>query len=410
MGHISFLTGYSVRDKILPIFITVNSLSWYFPLHMFLLETSTRLEVSYLTLLMFFGIYYCAILISTIAGMLLRRFISRNYLLLIWIFLGIFASFFMLWLYRVNTLGVYAIFALIGIALGLGFPHCLAYLGGSINIECRGGIGGITLFFAHLGMLLIGFLTMTIGFIQSVILFTLWRTLCLIFLLIKRGKEEYQKEIIDVKYRTIVSERSFILYLVPWITFCLVNFFEGPLQQHYWGVEISAIVSTVEFGVAGIAALIGGFLADMTGRKRIIILGYVLLGLGYALLSILPENPISIGIYALFDGVAWGLFALMFFVVIWGDLADNKVKEKYYVLGVLPFIILSYIWIIVIPFIKIISISMSFSLASFFLFLAVIPLMYAPETLPEKLIRQRELREYVEKAKRIREKYEKGKD
>jgi len=47
-----------------------------------------------------------------------------------------------------------------------------------------------------------------------------------------------------------------------------------------------------------------------------------------------------------------------------------------------------------------------FSFAAFFLFLAVIPLMYAPETLPEKLIRQKELRRYVEKAKKIREKYE----
>jgi hypothetical protein len=36
--------------------------------------------------------------------------------------------------------------------------------------------------------------------------------------------------------------------------------------------------------------------------------------------------------------------------------------------------------------------------------LAVLPLMYAPETLPEKRIRERELKQYIEKAKRIREK------
>ena len=46
-----------------------------------------------------------------------------------------------------------------------------------------------------------------------------------------------------------------------------------------------------------------------------------------------------------------------------------------------------------------------FSFASFFLFLAVLPLMYAPETLPEKNIRDRELKIYVEKAQQIREKY-----
>jgi hypothetical protein len=46
-----------------------------------------------------------------------------------------------------------------------------------------------------------------------------------------------------------------------------------------------------------------------------------------------------------------------------------------------------------------------FSLAAFFLFLAVMPLMYAPETLPEKKIQERELRVYLEKAKKVKQKY-----
>jgi hypothetical protein len=45
------------------------------------------------------------------------------------------------------------------------------------------------------------------------------------------------------------------------------------------------------------------------------------------------------------------------------------------------------------------------SIASFFLFLAVIPLFYAPETLPEKEIKERELKGYIEKAKKIKEKH-----
>jgi len=45
------------------------------------------------------------------------------------------------------------------------------------------------------------------------------------------------------------------------------------------------------------------------------------------------------------------------------------------------------------------------SFAAFFLFLAIFPLMYAPETLPENVFRERKLRGYIEKAKRIREKF-----
>jgi len=44
------------------------------------------------------------------------------------------------------------------------------------------------------------------------------------------------------------------------------------------------------------------------------------------------------------------------------------------------------------------------SIASFFLFLAVLPLFYAPETLPEKEIKERELKEYLKKARKIKEK------
>jgi hypothetical protein len=57
------------------------------------------------------------------------------------------------------------------------------------------------------------------------------------------------------------------------------------------------------------------------------------------------------------------------------------------------------------PYAEVIPLSTAFSLASFFLFLAVVPLMYAPETLPEKTLRERELKSYIEKAKKIKEKY-----
>jgi hypothetical protein len=123
------------------------------------------------------------------------------------------------------------------------------------------------------------------------------------------------------------------------------------------------------------------------------------------MLSILPTSQISISIFTVLDGIAWGIFALIFFIVVWGDLAENKAKDKYYLLGELPFLISSYISVVVAPYVDVISISAAFSLASFFLFLSVLPLMYAPETLPEKKIKERELKQYIDKAKKTKEKY-----
>ena len=49
----------------------------------------------------------------------------------------------------------------------------------------------------------------------------------------------------------------------------------------------------------------------------------------------------------------------------------------------------------------------AFSLASFFLFVAVMPLVFAPETLPEKKIELRRLKKFADEATRIKEEFEK---
>ena len=48
----------------------------------------------------------------------------------------------------------------------------------------------------------------------------------------------------------------------------------------------------------------------------------------------------------------------------------------------------------------IIAASTVFSFAAFFLFAATLPLFYAPETLPEKVMKDRDLKSYVENAKK----------
>jgi Sec-independent protein translocase protein TatA len=56
--------------------------------------------------------------------------------------------------------------------------------------------------------------------------------------------------------------------------------------------------------------------------------------------------------------------------------------------------------VVVQPFIGIVDIATSFSLAGFFLFLAILPLLYAPETLSETTMKDRELKNYIKKAQK----------
>lgn len=392
-------------DASIALILIMNVFSWYFPLYIFLTDNLKDVGIGYLESLIIFGSHIIAVLLSAMIGTkLAEKFASRRTLLVIWALLGVLFSPFLFVLRSGDLLSISAVATSFGIAIGFGLPTCLAYFADSVETENRGRVSGLTFFVAHLGMLFIGFLTIAVSFLGSVIILTVWRAWGLIAFAIKKRKIEAQKEI-KTDFRAIISERSFILYLTPWIMFCLINFFEYPLQQFYWGIEASSVVSTVEFGIASVSALIGGYFADTVGRKRLVISGYVLLGIGYALLSISPIHPISISVYTILDGIAWGFFALIFFTVVWGDIARNRMKERYYFIGILPFLISSYVSVIIAPYAGAISISASFSLASFFLFLAVLPLMYAPETLPEKKIKERELRDYVEKARKTKDKY-----
>jgi len=390
--------------------IIFNSFSWYFPLYIFFVNAVESLQLEYNIVLFIFSIHYIAVVAFAVIGDLLSSKIGSKKLLSSWIFIGVIVSALMYLLSIGGIEWIYFISFSLGVSLGLGFPSCLTFFADHTAVEYRGSFGGVTYFLTCTGMFLIGFVGSTLDFTANVLVFTLWRMIGLVFFLYLGPKESRRTEAKEVNYKAILQERAFILYLVPWTMFCLVNFFEipffdFPLQQYFLGTNLRYLVSIAEFGIGGISALVGGLLSDAIGRKRIIISAYVMVGIGYAVLSFSSVNPIVFYLYLVLDGVSWGIFALMFYLIVWGELALSRPKNKYYLVGILPFLVANFMTFVVEPYIGAIPTFASFSLASFFLFLAVVPLMYAPETLPEKQIKDRELKDYIEKAKRAKEKH-----
>jgi MFS family permease len=184
-----------------------------------------------------------------------------------------------------------------------------------------------------------------------------------------------------------------------------INFAEAPLLERVFGAESFVFAQFVEFAIQGIFAIVGGIVADVAGRKRVVIAGFIMLGIEYAALSAFFSSPVALYLFLALDGITWGLLFSVFFMAIWGDLGENYEKEKYYTLGGLTFVLAAFLSVLIKPFASDIPPVAAFSFASFFLFLAVLPLMYAPETLPEKKIKERELKNYIEKAKKTKEKY-----
>lgn len=294
----------------------------------------------------------------------------------------------------------------LGIVAGMGLPSCLACFADATIVESRGIYGGIT--WGTIGFSILA-LAMLISLLDPFLAFlslALWRALGLLaFAFSSRNRTKARSIRSPSSFLSILRRKDVVLYLIPWIMFCLVNFAETPILEKVFG-DSFILIGFIEFAITGLFALVGGFLADRVGRKRVVITGFIILGVEYAVLSLFPEMPITWYLYTVFDGIAWGMFASVFFMTLWGDLAGEYQREKYYALGGIPYFLAGFLPVIVKPYVGMIQTVTAFSLASFFLFLAVLPLMYAPETLPEKTIQQRELEKYVEAAENLKNKSE----
>ncbi|NWG11717.1 MFS transporter [Candidatus Bathyarchaeota archaeon] len=202
---------------------------------------------------------------------------------------------------------------------------------------------------------------------------------------------------------TSFLNRTFLLYFATWFMFTLVSGFGANIVVFYGG-EYRDRFKLTEPAVAAFSGLISGIFCDWIGRKRVITFGFVSLGLAYAILGLAPEIWFSWLFFYLADGIALGILWVTLVAVLWGEISYHHVPKSY-AIGEVPYFLTGIVSSILAPFTALIPRTSAFSLAAFFLFVAVIPLMYVPETLPEKSIKERELKIYVDKAKKIKQKY-----
>jgi len=387
--------------------LVVNSLAW-FTLTVALLDDlfTTTLDLSNGEILLLFGLYCAGIAVSAVLGAFLFPRARENSLLS-WMLFGTIVTALLATIqgnaFPINVL----LCGVLGLSTGMGLPSTLAYFGDTTAVENRGTYGGLTWIAVGIGTLALFFIVGLVDPSMRFVALALWRaTGIILFFVFSKWRGKIQMSNGVSSYRNILNRRDVALYLLPWIMFSLINFAESPILKTVFG-KYTAVIGFAELAISGVFALLGGIFGDFVGRKRVVITGFIFLGIEYAILSLFSGVSASLYVYTILDGISWGLFASVFFMTVWGDLAESKQKEKYYVLGGLPYLLAGFIPIFVEPLLQgqQIPTVIAFSLASFFLFAAVLPLMYAPETLPEKKIKERELRDYVEKAKKTKEKY-----
>jgi MFS family permease len=381
-------------------FLLLNTLTWQFMMR----AIATRLAE--LETAAIVDTFYLGVIVSLFIGAILSDKIRRLHLVFAWVMFGTFASFLPLFWTSNSIIAQLTVNFTLGFSFGLGLPSCVACFAESTTFQNRGRMCGLIFLLSTLCVLPLLVLSESDLLVISIASF-FWRISSFSALPAVKSIETEEKK--PTSFLLILQTRSFFLYFVPLLMFCFVDSFETVFFELFVKAEFLGLNKAIEPAFGAVFALVGGLLADRIGRKKVIIYGFVSLGIAYSVLGLAPYWIGSWYFYSIIDGIAWGIFYVMFALVLWGDMAHSShLKEKYYAIGGIPFFLSEFIAMLFVPQFEIMpkeSALTSFSIAAFFLFLAVIPLMYAPETLPEKKIRERELKQYIDKAKKIKEKY-----
>ena len=377
-------------------FLILNSVVWFY---LIVVVTGYAVPAPIPSASSLRWLFYLATLGSMLVGPIIAEKFDRMRFIRFWIILGIISSLFPLFLPTFGEFEVAMLLIFWGFAFGIGLPSCLALIPLLTSVEKRGQTGG-AIFLATYLVLFLLIVVAPLDIFSISLMLAVWRGLGLgVFLL--HVKIDEAVKLGSVSYLSILRRRKFLLYFLPWLVFCLVNYFGVQILEQSFGKSMVTLIFTAEFSVGALCCLISGWLMDLKGRKLVIITGLVMLGLGHALLSFFPPNSFVQAFFIIVDNIAFGIFTVAFVFVVWGDMSIGERGEKFYALGSICFHTTVILSLALSPWLKMIDISSAFSLTSFLIFLAIIPIFLAPELLPEKVIKEREIKKYVEEAKKV---------
>jgi MFS family permease len=397
--------GSNLTNASVSTFLLANAFVWYLSAFKFLQDTASSKGLTNDSLIFVVGLNFVVFAFSAFIGVfLIDRFKKRTTLIKYWLFAGIFVSFLFSIVDLADFASLMVLSGVIGAYFGLGMPTFAGFFAACTEPKNRAKFGGIAILLIVLAFPTITLVGVSEAYLTSSIL-AIWLLLGLMFLTYFKLPDKMAESKDHISYRSVFSNKTFLLYIIPWLMFSLVNdlaaqtianYFSG-FPQYFSGNYNYIVIENV---LAGGCAVAFGLLADKKGRKRLALIGFALLGVGYAALGLFNGDYLVAWFYVCTDGIAWGAFTMLFITTIWGDIAQEKNSEKYYVLGVLPYLCSTFAGAAIGTYLSQILASEGtvFSFASFFLFAATLPLFYAPETLSDKIIRNRDLNNYVSKA------------
>ena len=385
-----------------------GTLAWFFLIQMYFFEIFSRYSVdvswTYFGLFLFYGVG----VLSAIIGSSVSEKVNRRKLVFLWIVFGVVVTVSLtMFQGEVFTL-IFGV--LLGISFGFGFPSCAALLADFTVPEERAKVSGVVILttfilIALLGMIIIPLLN--IGLIGAILVFAALRTFSMIGLALDKCDRKSGK---TGSWFSVLKYRGFASYVVPWVLFNatvgLLSWWDIPQTSEF--VYVTTIGVSLAYVSIAFSGLIAGVVADRFGRRQPIMISFVMLGVSFVLLTFYL-TPLILLIYYITYGVAWG-FLFTLYLAVPGDLSYSGSKEKFYALGAMMPLIVYMSLSTASAFINF-SVSATFlsGISTIILFLSIIPVHRATETLPEKTIREGKLKEHIRKVAKLKKELEQTK-
>ncbi|MEA2089237.1 MAG: hypothetical protein U9O89_00530, partial [Thermoproteota archaeon] len=291
----------------------LNAFTWYYVGYMVLGEILDNLGIVYWKEVTVWIIHFLIVAASALlGGIVSNRVVQRATLMVWWMVLGIASSLLLLTLGGLTWIGSMLISTILAFSFGVGMPSCLAYFADFTSVENRGRLGGCFFCATYLGISFFALILPQFNLATKVLFSSLWRLFGLFVFLKTRTELEVkyvgQAKEVSYSYIRILEQKPILLYLIPWAMFSIINNLEIPILENFFGSDLSRSMGVVELACSSLFVLVGGFFADLVGRKRVTVAGFVALGIAYAILGFFPDMLIFQWFYSIVGAVAWGMF------------------------------------------------------------------------------------------------------
>jgi hypothetical protein len=206
------------------------------------------------------------------------------------------------------------------------------------------------------------------------------------------------------------ERRTVILYLIPWVLFCLINATLAKNISFHISQQVPSLVLfliVLQGSAAVFGALFGGAIADFFGRRISLALSLTLYGISSALAGISTNFALLYFVYFA-NGFSWGILLVMYTFVIWGDLSNKENCAKMYAIGFIVFYLTQGIGLLPLGQILQIPLVISSLGSCLLIFLSNIPIFLAPELLPSDFREKMRLKLHMSAVKKMKQSQNQG--